>query len=291
MLQTFSAQNWNETFPDTAQTHAVNSLENGKILYFPELAFSLTANEKAFLSPDFADPHAKNISYQASMNKLWGVQHLTDIQHQQLKAMLGRFSQYSFELIKALLPHYAKQLIMARTSYRPVQISNRKTSYRKDDKRLHVDAFPSAPNQGKRILRVFCNINPHGENRVWRVGEPFDKVADRFIPQIKKPLFGSSTLLRTLRITKSYRTAYDHYMLKMHNCMKADESYQQTADQQEIHFPSGSSWIVQTDDVSHAAMRGQYVLEQTYYLPVNAMQDESKSPLRILENLLNQKLT
>jgi hypothetical protein len=48
---------------------------------------------------------------------------------------------------------------------------------------------------------------------------------------------------------------------------------------------------VQTDDVSHAAMRGQYVLEQTYYLPVNAMQDESKSPLRILENLLNQKLT
>ena len=73
--------------------------------------------------------------------------------------------------------------------------------------------------------------------------------------------------------------------------MKADDTYQKKADQQEIRFSAGSTWIVQTDNVSHAAMQGQYVLEQTYYLPVNAMQDESKSPLRILEKILQQKLT
>ena len=33
-------------------------------------------------------------------------------------------------------------------------------SWRKDDSRLHVDAFPSRPNRGERILRVFCNVNP-----------------------------------------------------------------------------------------------------------------------------------
>lgn len=291
MLQTFSTQNWNEHFSESDQHHAINKLEDGHILYFPKLSFSLAENEKSFLSPNVLDPHAKNISYQSSTNRLWGVQHLNDAEHQQLKIMLGRFSQYSLDLISALLPHYAQQLIMARTSYRPAQISGRKTSYRKDDKRLHIDAFPSAPNQGKRILRVFCNINPHNEDRVWRTGEPFDKVANRFIPQISKPILGSAALLRFLKITKCYRTAYDHYMLKMHNCMKADDTYQKNADQQEVRFPAGSAWIVQTDDVSHAAMQGQYVLEQTYYLPVNAMQDESKSPLRILEKILRQKLT
>lgn len=291
MLHTFSTQKWNEHFPDSIQQVAIQSLESGQVLYFPGLDFTLSQEESQFLTPEFADPHAKNISYQADANKLWGVCKLTDHQHQQLKSMLYRFSQSAFGLVKALLPHYANQIQIARTSYRPVEISGRVTSYRKDDKRLHVDAFPSAPNQGKRILRVFSNINPHGEARIWRLGEPFDKVAKRFLPQIQKPLRGSAALLCLLNITKSYRTLYDHYMLQIHDRMKADDGYQQHADQQEVQFPSGATWIVQTDDVSHAAMKGQYVLEQTFYLPVKAMQDESKSPLRILENLLKQKLT
>lgn len=290
MLQAFSSQQWNEHFPDSLQQLAISSIEKGQILYFPHLAFALSAEEKQFLSPDCADPHAKNVSYHAVQNKLWGVQHLTDKQHMELKAMLDRFSRYAYQLIQELLPRYAHQLIIARTSYRPVQVCNRKSSYRKDDKRLHVDAFPSSPNQGKRILRVFSNINPHGEDRVWRIGEPFETVAKRFLPQINKPFPGIANLLNLLKITKSLRTPYDHYMLKMHDLMKADEQYQRTASQEEIHFPPGSTWIVQTDHVSHAAMRGQYVLEQTFYLPVKAMQDENLAPLRVLERLLKQSL-
>lgn len=290
MLQTFSATNWNEHFPDSLQQKAINHLENGQILFFPQLTFALFPNEQIFLSPKYSDPHSKNISYHAERNKLWGIQHLTDKQHEELKAMLDRFSRYAYDLIKEILPRYAQQLIMARTSFRPVQISNRITSYRKDDKRLHVDAFPSSPNQGKRILRVFCNINPHHEDRIWRVGESFEKVANTFLPKINKPFPGTSTLLRLLKITQSYRTLYDHYMLHIHDLMKADEAYQKNAEQQEIHFPPNSSWIVQTDHVSHAAMQGQYVLEQTFYLPIKAMQDESRSPLRILEKILKQPL-
>ena len=58
-------------------------------------------------------------------------------------------------------------------------------SWRADDRRLHVDAFPSRPNYGERILRVFTNVNPDGEPRVWRVGEPFEAVARRFLPRAK----------------------------------------------------------------------------------------------------------
>jgi hypothetical protein len=290
MLKTFLTHQWNEHFPDSAQQQAIKSIESGQILYFPQLAFTLTPEEQIFLSPDYADTHAKNISYNSATNKLWGVRNLDDAQQIQLKLMLDRFSRYSFELIKELLPRYSQQLMMARTSYRPVQVTGRKSSYRKDDKRLHVDAFPSAPNQGKRILRVFCNINPNGEDRVWRIGEPFEKVAARFLPQIKKPVPGLAAFLRMFKITKSYRTAYDHYMLQIHDSMKADDQYQKEAAQEEIRFPPGSTWIVQTDDVSHAAMQGQYMLEQTFYLPVKAMREEMLSPLRVLERMLGKKL-
>lgn len=290
MLHTFPVQEWQTTFDSETQHQAIENLESGQILFFPKLSFALLPHEQRFLSPDYADPHAKNISYHAKQHKLWGVQHLTDNQHLELKNMLDRFAHQALQFVNALLPQYSSSLTMARTSFRPVQISNRKTSYRKDDKRLHVDAFPSAPNQGKRILRVFCNINPHNEDRVWRVGEPFEEVAAKFITKIKKPIPGTAAALRFLKITKSYRTLYDHYMLNIHDSMKADNGYQEKAKQQEIHFPSGSTWLVQTDDVSHAAMKGQYVLEQTFYLPVKAMRDENKSPLRVLERLLKTKL-
>lgn len=290
MFHTFSTTHWGEHFPDSTQQQALSSIESGLILFFPELSFPLLPEEKEFLTPDHADPQAKNISYHPRFNKLWGVQKLSDEKRNQLKNMLERFSRSASGLIKSLLPRYTNQLILARTSFRTVEIRHRQTSYRKDDKRLHVDAFPSAPNQGKRILRVFCNINPNGEDRVWRIGEPFADVAKRFLPQISKPFPGMATLLRLLKITKSYRTPYDHYMLQIHDKMKADEQYQKEAIQEEVRFPAGSTWIVQTDEISHAAMRGQYVLEQTFYLPVNAMQDDSHAPLRVLEKMLKQGL-
>lgn len=288
MLQTLTTRDWNKKFSTPEQQLATGHLENGNILFFPDLAFTLHPNETFFLSPDHADPQSKNISYHAQ--HLWGVQRLTDDERIQLTAMLDRYSQYARNLITALFPGYAEQLTIARTSFRPVQICGRKTSYRKDDKRLHVDAFPSSPNQGHRILRVFSNINPNNEDRVWRTGEPFEQVAKRFLPGIPNPFPGKAAALRFLKITKSYRTPYDHYMLEIHDRMKADEKYQVEANQREIRFPSNSTWIVQTDDVSHAAMQGQYVLEQTFSLPVEAMQNEMLSPLRVLERLLQQPL-
>jgi hypothetical protein len=40
----------------------------------------------------------------------------------------------------------------------------------------------------------------------------------------------------------------------------------------------------------HAALAGQFLLEQTFYLPVAAMQDENCAPLRILEQLYQREL-
>jgi len=290
MLDSFPTQNWHEDIPGSLQNRAIKNLEEGKILYFPDLAFTLQPDEQAFLSPEYADSRAKNISYDPHKNKLNGLAIKKENQTEELTHLLKRFSDHAARLIEKLFPTYTSHLIKSRTSFRPVQILGRKTSYRKDDARLHVDAFPATPNQGKRILRVFSNINPYNEDRVWRVGEPFEKVINNFLPRCSKPIVGKSAFLQMLKITKSYRTRYDHYMLQIHDGMKRDMLYQKQAEQREIRFPSGTTWVVQTDHVSHAAMSGQYVLEQTFYLPIHGMQNEAHSPLRVLEKHLQRAL-
>ena len=222
-------------------------------------------------------------------NRLWGASGQPDDLNK-LQGFIQRFAHFSHDLMQQLFPQYEGHLIQGRTSFRPAAVSNRKTSYRKDDRLLHVDAFPSTPNQGLRILRVFSNINPHGEPRVWHIGEPFSDVARYFLPKIKAPFPGKHSLLHLCKLTKSKRSLYDHYMLNLHNTMKADTDYQKRAISQRIDLPAGSTWVVATDQVSHAALSGQYLLEQTFYLPVDAMQNPERSPLRILEKQLNRAL-
>jgi len=79
-------------------------------------------------------------------------------------------------------------------------------------------------------------------------------------------------------------------MLQLHDRMKQDAEFQERSEQETVEFPSGSSWIAFTDQVSHAATAGQYQLEQTFLLPVSAMIDERRSPLRVLERLTGRRL-
>lgn len=79
------------------------------------------------------------------------------------------------------------------------------------------------------------------------------------------------------------RSAYDHYQLQLHDRMKLDDHYQQTVSKNTINFQAQSTWIVFTDHVSHAALSGQFLLEQTFYLPVAAMRNPEHSPLRCWE--------
>lgn len=288
-IEPLPIKDWSMPLAAEQKSLAIEAIETGKIIFLPQLPFKLNSLEQRFLSPNYIDPKSKNISYDIRQNSLRGVTGSPN-DKDQIKEMMRRFAIQSKQLINHLFPHYQNAIVQARTSFRPIEVKGRSSSYRKDDTRLHVDAFPANPNQGKRILRVFSNINPNGEDRVWRVGEPFPEVAKRFLPQISKPLPGSATLLNLLRITKSRRTHYDHLMLQIHDRMKADELYQQRVEQYEVRFPPHTSWIVQTDQVSHAAMSGQHLLEQTFYLPVNAMYDPNRSPLRILEQLVGHAL-
>jgi hypothetical protein len=203
--------------------------------------------------------------------------------------MIARFAACAGELVTTLFPRYAPYVKRARSSYRPQSAVGREVSWRKDDSRLHVDAFPSRPNRGERILRVFTNVNPT-EDRVWRVGEPFETMAKTLLPRISDPLPGASVVLAALGVTKGRRSVYDHLMLNLHDAAKSDLAYQRDCAQETVHFAPGTTWLCFSDQVMHAAISGQYMFEQTIHLPVAALYEPSRSPLAILERLTGRAL-
>jgi hypothetical protein len=280
---------WDQPCSTAEQERAIRALERGSVLLFPQLRFSIQDAESRLLSP-ITTGQRKNVSLDPSRGTLRGSS-ADDAELRLLQSMMQRFAASSRALLRSLLPRYESGLQQARTSFRPIEIAGRSTSWRKDDTRLHVDSFPSSPTRGKRILRVFSNVNPHGQSRTWRLGETFESVARRYLPSLPGPFWGASHVLNLLGVTKGRRSAYDHFMLRLHDRMKADLAYQSEVSQSVHEFHAGSTWIAFTDQVSHAAMTGQYALEQTFHLPASCMLDPPQAPQRILERILGRELT
>ncbi len=272
------------------QATAIAALEDGNVLLLPHLDFPLRDTERElYFQSGGVEVKGKNISLNLADNSVRG-SHADAAELGVLRDMMVRFATDSRALVHALLPGYAATIEQGRTSFRPVEVAGRPSSWRKDDTRLHVDSFPSSPTRGKRILRLFTNVNPHGQGRHWRLGERFEDVARRYLAALPNPLWGSSQVLAMLGITKGRRSDYDHFMLQLHDRMKADSAYQGSAGQRDFEFAPGCTWMVYTDQVPHAAMGGRFAFEQTFYLPVAGMQDPAKSPLRVLERLMEREL-
>ena len=289
VIETLDIAAWTGAVHTNVASSALTALEDGMVLYFPRLAFLISVDEQRFLLPEIAARGAKNVSFDPNIGAIkHAVGSPDDLAA--VERMMLRYGDHSLALVRMLLPPYASVLEMGRTSFRPAEASKRTLSPRKDDTRLHIDAFPSTPTGGRRILRVFTNVNAEGQGRQWRLGAPFENVAASFANRIPPYSAGLARLLSTIGATKSYRTAYDHIMLKTHDMMKADEAYQRDVEQADFSFPPGSTWMAYTDRVSHAAMAGQHLFEQTFHLPVHAMADPSKAPLRILERLTGRAL-
>ena len=292
-IVTIQNASWAER-PDVCE-QAVSALESGRVLYIPDLGFPIEADEKPFFADDFLQLSSKNVSYDPSTNQVRGLkssQGAGEGVRTALGRMMARYAEFTRALCTALLGEFANKLSIARTSYRPVEIEGRKSrTVGSDDTLLHVDAFSSRPMAGRRILRVFTNVNPAGKPRVWNVGEPFEDLASRFVPRMRKPWPGERAALRMLHVTKSYRTLYDHYMLRLHDDMKGDSEYQRTVPFTRVELAAGATWICFTDQVSHAALSGQHVLEQTFYGDVAHMAHPERSPLKVLESMIHQPLT
>lgn len=286
-IETWPRRTWTSAWTPDENASATAALESGGLVVLPDCAFELEAGERRFLDPRWLDGSRKNIGLDG--DRVRGTT-ARDDDARALSAMIARFARSAATLVERMLPAYAGHLRGARTSFRPAAAAGRAQSPRHDDTRLHVDAFPSRPNRGERILRVFCNVNPSGEDRVWQVGEPFADMAVRFLPAIRPQAPGKAALLSALKVTKGLRSEYDHVMLLLHDRAKLDLDYQRDAPRREIRFAPGTTWLCFSDQIMHAAISGQHMMEQTLHLPLDAMTHPSRSPLATLERLAGRPM-
>jgi hypothetical protein len=290
----FDITDWHGPFDPQTRVRAQAALEHGRLLYFPRMPFKLSNSEMEFLDGRLTDGKAKNISLDHTSGKIQGTS-ATGERAERLAAMIERFGADATGFVKDLLPNYST-VERARTSYRPVEVEGRPYSVIQDDRLLHVDAFPSRPmKNGRRILRFFANVAPQKPNggggaRHWEVGEPFADFAAKFAPQIRPHFPGKSWAYEKFRVTRGRRSAYDEMMLSLHDAAKRDARYQKTAPHTALDFPPGCCWLVYTDQVLHAALKGEFALEQTFHFDVARMGEPDTAPIKVLERLTGKTL-
>jgi len=265
-------------------------LEAEGILELDVEPFALRDDEIELTERRWGKGRAKHVGYNPSTNKCDGAGD-EGPELDRVRALLARYGDWASDLIARFFPAYHPRLEIGRASLRTRSAEEAAPSWRKDDRRLHVDAFTSQPVAGRRILRTFTNIDSAGAAREWAIGEGFEEHARRFLGRTRRLAPGEAALLRGIGLTKSVRTDYDQIMLGIHDAAKRDLAYQASAARRRIAFPAGATWVVFVDQTPHAALAGRGALEQTFYLPVDALHDEASSPLRVLERLTGGTLT
>ena len=281
------------------QQEALAQLEDSNVIFIPGLSIAIEPDEQALFDPNsqLSDGLSKNITLDPHLEKTSGMVKSSPLV-ETVNRLLSRYNRQTSAWLELLFGESGREFESQRTTFRPVEIKQRpklgkvsdSKQYRYDDTRLHADAFIRRPMVNRRILRVFNNINPFGEPRVWKVGGDFSDYARRYIDRIRAPYPGEFALLNLLRLTRWKRSHFDHIMINLHDLGKQDDDFQKNSPQTRFEFPPNSVWLCFTDSVLHAALAGRYALEQTFETTIEQMADPSKSPQKRLEALKGMPL-
>ncbi|HEX4121633.1 MAG TPA: Kdo hydroxylase family protein [Verrucomicrobiae bacterium] len=276
-------------------------LEDGRILFFEGIPYDFTDADREFLLSQRQSGSRlhKNVSYRPRQDILRGAAgDAADVA--KLQSVMRRYSQQVTGFIRNLLTPYAEHFQLDYASFRPEQEEGRDLPVHKRNDLLHFDAFPTRPMHGRRILRCFTNINPT-EGRVWNTTDGFSTLAGKFATEAGLAAFAaqgsprSNPMVRNLKKAFGLKavdhSAYDRFMLRFHDYLKENTGFQQSCQKIRIEFAPGSTWLCYTDSVPHAVLSGQYALEQTFIIPLEAMVAPQKAPLRVLEKLAGTALT
>ncbi|HEY3854991.1 MAG TPA: Kdo hydroxylase family protein [Verrucomicrobiae bacterium] len=275
-------------------------LEDGRILSFDGAPFPFSAEDREFLLSQRQSGSRlhKNVSYRPKQNILRGA--ASDGEDvNRLRDVMKRYSESVTGFIRHLLVPYANHLDLDYASFRPEQEQGRDLSVHKRNDLLHFDSFPTRPMHGRRILRCFTNINPT-ESRVWNTTDGFQTLAEKFSSHVGLPAIAAKGSPRTNPLIRGIKkafglkavdhSAYDRFMLRFHDYLKEHSEFQQTTRKTRIEFPPGATWLCYTDSVPHAVLSGQFALEQTFIIPLQAMATPHKAPIRVLEKIAGMPL-
>jgi hypothetical protein len=287
--------------PDAGSREALARwLEEGRILLFRRAPFSIPDADRDFLLSrrQGGGRLHKNIAYRPARDRVTGAAGSGSREEiERLRRILREYSRSALAFLAGLFPGYARSWDVDYASFRPIEEEGRELPPTSRNDRLHVDAFPTRPTHGGRILRFFTNIHPE-RAREWVSGGTFDRLAPRYAVGsglLEEALrhgrpSAADRLLRAIGARRRLPSPYDAFMLRFHDFLKENEEFQASAERERFSFPPGSSWIVLTDMVSHAVLSGRFALEQTVIVGRDSLVAPELAPVAILERLAGRPL-
>jgi len=269
-------------------------LERGDILLLSPTPYLPSEDDCAFLrsQKQIAGSKHKNIAYKPNIGKTTGLEERTPADSARLHAIMAAYSGGALKTLATLLPQYGDKWKVDYASFRPMEEQGRDLPLNARNDLMHVDAFPSRPTHGGRILRAFTNIHPE-KPRVWGTSDEFPILAARYAKEAGlEKAGGSKGILGALGklVGQPERSAYDEFMLGFHAYLKANDDFQKNGVRDESPFPPGSTWICFTDGIAHRATSGQFAMEQTCLVPFDALLLPEDAPISVLEKLAGRTL-
>jgi hypothetical protein len=266
-------------------------LERGEVVYFERCPFALPEGDdhQFLLAQEHSRWGHKNICYNPHTHRVTGFRRHSADQPARLRQLLAAFSHAATAWLAGILPGYARAWQLDRASLRPEEEATRRLRLNARNDLLHVDSFPTRPANGRRILRLFVNLNP-SEPRVWVTSEGIAPLLVRFGKEIGLPRAGGGRTERgwgylcslLFPFLRGDRSTYDGYMRRLHDYLKFDDDFQERSPKRFWHFAPGSAWLAFTDGLAHAVARGRHALEHSYFVAPQTLALPDLAPAALL---------
>jgi hypothetical protein len=276
------------TWPSSPPIANPRDLEAGDLAVFTPCPFPLpSADDLEFLRAQDAKGFGhKDVSYDPTTGRVVGLGGNGETATR-VKAILTEASRLAVEWLRAALPTY--DLTPDRVTLRTQEEATRSLRVTARNDLLHIDQFSTRPSYGRRILRLSVNIHPD-EPWVWATADRFPELLQRFAGLLRVPDRSDTewrsetpTVIRLLRRGRAGRSEYDFWMLRLHHILKEDIRFQVRASRRLWTFPAGSAWLLFSDGVAHAQLRGRYLLDHTFFVPTDCLVAPELAPLTLLE--------
>jgi 3-deoxy-D-manno-oct-2-ulosonic acid (Kdo) hydroxylase len=126
----------------------------------------------------------------------------------------------------------------------------------------------------------------------------FATVLEKYGRQVGLPSSDANTWVRRLghgllglfQPTILERTEYDEFMLRLHHFLKGNDEFQERSVRKLWRFKPGTAWLLLSDAISHAELRGQHALEHSFFVATEALALPAESPPILLERVCGTRV-
>lgn len=231
----------------------------------------------------------KNPTWDPSTRKLHPKQLANQPESGEFISFLNSFYQLAEKKLIQALPHWKGSLIPDRVCWRPWELSTRRIRWNARDDFFHIDHFPKRPSKGNRVVRIFMNAGKD-DPIVWASTKPLHQLLEDGRKYGEPKVFGQLETIRreATRKNKWWRSAeseisvHDAVYKTIHDGLKKDEVFQEKTIRKIHYFPPGSIWMAMTDSCCHSFLRGSWMVDASWFLPIQLCLHQELVPAHLL---------